>query len=57
MCLACFVEFYVLVLDHIHVRGPKLVYDNVWVVNFKANIPKDHQGSLGKGPKLVPKAA
>ena len=27
----CFLEFYVFVLDEIHVRIPKLVYDHVWV--------------------------
>ena len=37
--LACFVEFYVFVLDEIDVRGLKLVYGHIRVGNVRANIP------------------
>ena len=45
------------VLDEIHVRGTKLVYEHVRVGNIRANIPKDHPRVLEEGPKLVPKTA
>ena len=32
--LACFIGFYVFVLDEIHARGPKLVYENIQVRNI-----------------------
>ena len=39
---ACFVKFYMLVFDEIHVRGNKIVYKNIWAGNIWANIPKEH---------------
>ena len=43
------------VLGEIPVRGPKIVYDNVWVGNVREKIPKDHQRVLEEGPKVVPR--
>ena len=54
---AYFVEFYVFVLDKIHVRGSKLIEGYVWVVNIRENIPKDHPRVLEEGPMLVAKIA
>ena len=31
--LACFVEFYVFVLDEIYMRGPKIVYNHILIGN------------------------
>ena len=50
--LACFVEFYVFVLDEIHVRDSKIVYDHVWVGNVLENVPNDHPRVLEEGPKV-----
>ena len=55
--LACFVEFYVFVLNEIPVRGHKIVYKHIQIVNIRENIPKDHPRVLEEGPKLVPKTA
>ena len=52
---ACFVKFYVFVLDEIHLIGTKFLYEHVWVRNVQENIPKDHPRVLEEGPKLVPK--
>ena len=49
---ACFVEFYVFVLDEIHVIGTKLIYKHVWVVKVRENIPKDYPRVLEEGPKV-----
>ena len=49
---ACFVKFYVFVLDEINVRGPKIIYDHVWVGNTRLNIPKDHPRVLEERPKV-----
>ena len=49
---ACFVDFYVSVLDEIDVGGPKLISDHVWVGNIRANIPKDHLEVLEEGSKV-----
>ena len=46
---ACFVEFYVFVLDKINVRGPKVVYYDVWVGNVWENIAKNHPRVLEAG--------
>ena len=40
-----------------HVRGPKIVYDYIWVGNFQKTSPRTIQGSLRKDQKLVPKTA
>ena len=48
-------SFYMFCLDEIHVTGPKLIYEHVWVRNIWKNIPKDHPRVLEEGPKLVPK--
>ena len=48
--LTYFVEFYVLVLDEIHVRGLKLIYENVSVGNVREKFPRTIQGSLRKDP-------
>lgn len=40
------------VLDEIHVSGPKLIYEHVWVGNVGANNPKDHPRVLEEGPKV-----
>ena len=53
----CFVEFYMFVLDKIHVRGSKLIEGYVWVVNIRENIPKDHPRVLEEGPMLVANTA
>ena len=42
-------------LDEIHVRGPKLVYEHVWIVNFCENIPMDHTSVLDEKPKVSAK--
>ena len=44
---ACFIEFYVFVLDEIHVRGPKLIYEHIWVGNVWAQL---HVGPI-RGPR------
>ena len=36
--------------DEIDVRGPKLVYDNIQVVNVRKNIPKYQARVLEEGP-------
>ena len=38
-------------------KGAKLVYNHVWVVNVKANIPKDQPKVLEEGPMLTAKTA
>ena len=48
--VACFIAFYVFVLDKIHVRGPKLVYKHVLVGNIWENISKDHLMVIEEGP-------
>ena len=40
------------VLGEIHVRGDKLIYEHLWVGNFRENIPKDHPRVLEEGPKV-----
>ena len=45
------------VLDEIHVRGDKIIYDNVLVEYVKPNIPKDHPRLLEEGPKVGPKTS
>ena len=52
---SCVIEFYIFFLDKIHVGGPKLVYEYIWVVNIQANIPKGHPSVLEEGLNLVPK--
>ena len=47
----CFVMFYVFVLDEIHVRGSKLIYDHVWIGKVPTNIPKDQPRFHEEGPK------
>ena len=47
--LACFIKFYVFILDKILVGGSTLVYDYLWVVNVWENIPKDHPRVLEEG--------
>ena len=43
LCIfACFVKFYVFVLDEILVKGPKFVCKLIRVKNAQENIPKDH---------------
>ena len=44
-----------LFLDEIHVSGPKIVYNHVWVGNVQEIIPKDHPRVLEEGPKLLAK--
>lgn len=51
---ACFVEFYVFVLDEMDVVGPKLVYEHVWVANAVKTSPRTIQGSLRKDPRWWP---
>ena len=46
-----------LILDEIHVRGAKLVYDHFWVENVHVNILKHDPRVLEEGPKLVPQIA
>ena len=48
--LACFVESYVFVFDDIDMRGTKLVYDHILVVNSRAILPKDQPRVLEEGP-------
>ena len=48
--LACFVQFYVFVLNEIHVRGHKIVYKYIRVGNVQVKLPKDHPRVLDKGP-------
>ena len=55
--LACFVEFYVFLLDEIDKGGPKIVYKHIQIVNIRENIPKDHPRVLEEGPMLVAKIA
>ena len=50
---AYFVEFYVFVLDKIHVRGVKLIDGCISVVNVHEIIPKDHRRVLEEGPKIT----
>ena len=38
--LACFIEFYVFVLDEIYVGGPKIVYENIRVKNVWVKVLK-----------------
>ena len=45
------------VLDEIHVRGDKIVYDNVWAWNVLENIPKVNARLLEEEPMLVAKTA
>ena len=54
---ACFVEFYIFVLDEIHMRGAKLEYGYDLVGNVWANIPKDHPRVLEEGSKITFKDA
>ena len=49
---AYFIEFYVFVLNEIHVIGAKLIQDHVWVGNVQEKILKDQQRILEEGPKL-----
>ena len=48
--LACFVKFYIFILDDINVGGLKLVYEHIRVINIRASIPKDYPRVLEKGP-------
>ena len=50
---ACFVKFYVFVLDEIYVRGFKHQEDRIWVSNFWDIIPKNHPRVLEEGTKFV----
>ena len=52
-----FVNFYVLVLGEIHVRGYKIIEDHFCVSNARENIPKDQLRVLEKGPMLEAKTA
>ena len=52
-----FIEFYIFLLDEVHVRGSKLMYEHVWAGNVWENIPEDYLRVVEEGPKLVPKAA
>ena len=54
---ACFVKFYMFILDEVHVRVTKRVYKHDWVLNVQENIPKDQSRVLYGGPKLGVKAA
>ncbi len=45
------------VFDEIHVRGPKLKYEHVWVGNVLENIPKDHPRVFEEGPFMGAKTA
>ena len=53
----CFVEFYLFFLDKRHVRGPKILYEHVFVGNVWVNIPKDHPNVLEEGPFMSVQAA
>ena len=41
------------VLDEIHVRGVKIIDDDIWVQNFREIIHKGHLRVLEEGPKTV----
>ena len=54
MCVdVWFVDFYVFIADEILLKGPKLVYEYVWVWNF----PKDNPTFLKKWPMFMSKTA
>ena len=55
--IACFVEFYVFVLDEIYVRGVKIIEDIIWVGKVCKFIPKDQPRVLEEGHKLVAKTS
>ena len=49
---ACLVEFYMFVFGKIHLRGPEIIYNNVWIKNVQEIILKDHPRVLEEGPKV-----
>ena len=51
----CFVNFFVLFLYEIHVRGVKLIENHNWVGKVRKIIPKDHLRVLEEGPKTIAK--
>ena len=55
--LACFVEFYVFILDEIYVGGPKIIYKHRLVGNLRENIPNDNPRVLEEGHMLVVKTS
>ena len=48
--LACFVEFYLFVLNEIVLRYPKIVYKYIRVGNIRHKIPKEQPGVLEERP-------
>ena len=52
-----FRQFLRVFLDEIHVRGDKIVYNHVWIVNVRENIPKEQPRVLEEGAILVAKTA
>ena len=53
--LACFVEFYMFVLDEIDMLGPKLVYYHIHIGNVQSKVSKNKPRVFEKGPFLEPK--
>ena len=51
-----FIKFYVLVVDEIDIRGPKLVFDHFVVVKILKIFHKDQPRVLEEGPMCEPKA-
>ena len=39
--LACFIKFYVFILDEIDMGGIKIIYEHTRVEKFPENVPKD----------------
>ena len=50
--LVSLVKFYVFVLDEIYVRGPKNVYEYIFIGNVQEKIHKDEPRFLKEGPNL-----